>query len=992
MSQIKSPEKKRPRKSLSLSKNRTSGSPKSKTSKSSTIEALFKNAPPAKLSCPLCKELVPRFGISRHMDESCPKANNDEKDVILIEDDDCVISNVPRSQPQEDNTSIATTTEVTVRPSAKLDKNEKQISPYFNKNGPISNIPNELPILKSAASRSLSSRLTRKYQTRKVKRDLSKDVNPPVPVEESGHTEGSTQDTSDVKNSTLHTETILKIEENRQKQIIDNIYQSIDCCSNSSECIDKVKSAKELHSAKLEECTFLGANHGKISEHGNLCGDSTALCKQYDKKANMSSPDDKSPLHPLVDSNVLDEFSKPFYDEDYQNKGENIENGTDSSMRESTNEDSRHPYYLRNFLMVLNTIMECDDDMSLFNEADCSTLTSFFKLSAGSQKLYVRLFQRKLNWIKVNKIEYSEIGSDLVPFIEELVQNKFLQSDSELQELSEALDLLPAPELKTLAKGFHLANATAQKQQLVDEFLRLSRQRSFFSMGKNQLGIAAVILKKCKQLIGRAVRVCREPRAVFSRVLLLFSLTDSMEVEEAAGGGQSQLSTVLMVNMGRVIFPPYTVSKTTRIFQDREDLMRYESAMHKLVELVVTMTNGNWKEAHLLYQNAGKDWDELTSDVVLRHHESLPVYLRSFTFGWVYTRIRSRGVEILQRLHLYSEAVDLLQTLLSQHVYCPDSRGRWWDRLVLNLHQHLKCTEKAIGFIMEGLSDPFVRTGHKLSLYQRAVRMRESPSCKKFHHMFSDLPKLEVDDVPHVTIKGKLYPNTGMGKSVFLMEDITGDLGEDNSVSTVMCSVEELALAHYRDQGFDQGIHGEGSTFSTLYGLLMWDIIFMEGIPDVFRNSYQSFPLDLYTDCFFENRREAVETRLRLLEESCPETLVQMIADVWSAHEGEAGALVSWERFTSLQQAQSLVSCFGGPFLSGVCKIMSKDIRHCRGGLPDLVIWNMQTKQYKLVEVKGPTDRLSHKQMVWLHELNKLGATVEVCHVVAIGAKSNRLN
>lgn len=35
------------------------------------------------------------------------------------------------------------------------------------------------------------------------------------------------------------------------------------------------------------------------------------------------------------------------------------------------------------------------------------------------------------------------------------------------------------------------------------------------------------------------------------------------------------------------------------------------------------------------------------------------------------------------------------------------------------------------------------------------------------------------------------------------------------------------------------GIHGEGSTFITLYGILMWDIIFMGDIPDVFRNPYQ---------------------------------------------------------------------------------------------------------------------------------------------------------
>lgn len=41
----------------------------------------------------------------------------------------------------------------------------------------------------------------------------------------------------------------------------------------------------------------------------------------------------------------------------------------------------------------------------------------------------------------------------------------------------------------------------------------------------------------------------------------------------------------------------------------------------------------------------------------------------------------------------------------------------------------------------------------------------------------------------------------------------------------------------------------------------------------------------------------------------------------------------------------------------------------------------------QLVEVKGPNDRLSQKQQIWLDELQKLGADVEVCHVVATGAR-----
>lgn len=68
--------------------------------------------------------------------------------------------------------------------------------------------------------------------------------------------------------------------------------------------------------------------------------------------------------------------------------------------------------------------------------------------------------------------------------------------ESELQALEEALDLLPAPELKALAKTFHLGNSGTQKQQLVDGLLRLSRQKSLFSMTPAQNSIGAVILKR----------------------------------------------------------------------------------------------------------------------------------------------------------------------------------------------------------------------------------------------------------------------------------------------------------------------------------------------------------------------------------------------------------------------------------------------------------------------------------------------------------------
>ena len=68
----------------------------------------------------------------------------------------------------------------------------------------------------------------------------------------------------------------------------------------------------------------------------------------------------------------------------------------------------------------------------------------------------------------------------------------------------------------------------------------------------------------------------------------------------------------------------------------------------------------------------------------------LPAYLRVYTAGAVQVRLLSRGVEVLQSLKLYPEAVHQLRALLAQTMYHPNTRGLWYDRLALNLDFHLK--------------------------------------------------------------------------------------------------------------------------------------------------------------------------------------------------------------------------------------------------------------------------------------------------------------
>lgn len=66
----------------------------------------------------------------------------------------------------------------------------------------------------------------------------------------------------------------------------------------------------------------------------------------------------------------------------------------------------------------------------------------------------------------------------------------------------------------------------------------------------------------------------------------------------------------------------------------------------------------------------------------------------------------------------------------------------------------------------------------------------------------------------------------------------------------------------------------------------------------------QAAPLDLCTDSFYESRAPAMEARLQQIHSAPEESLRAWVAAAWQAQEGRVSSLVSWDRFSSLQQAQ----------------------------------------------------------------------------------------
>lgn len=95
---------------------------------------------------------------------------------------------------------------------------------------------------------------------------------------------------------------------------------------------------------------------------------------------------------------------------------------------------------------------------------------------------------------------------------------------------------------------------------------------------------------------------------------------------------------------------------------------------------------------------------------------------------------------------------------------------------------------------------------------------------------------------------------------------------------------------------------------------------------------------------------------------------------------------VNWDKhsLSELRAAVRYMHYIGGPCLASVCRNLAQDYRSWSSGMPDLLLWRFRDDyrgEAKLVEVKGPRDRLSEQQRAWLLFLMDCGFSVEVCKV-----------
>ncbi|CAH0724354.1 unnamed protein product, partial [Brenthis ino] len=214
------------------------------------------------------------------------------------------------------------------------------------------------------------------------------------------------------------------------------------------------------------------------------------------------------------------------------------------------------------------------------------------------------------------------------------------------------------------------------------------------------------------------------------------------------------------------------------------------------------------------------------------------------------------------------------------------------------------------------------------------------------------------------------------GKKLFRMHTSTG---------ISVCEAEECCIQHYIEQGFyTHGQHWEGKIVTAIFFLLFWDIIYskLRGVSGIFLSYYQMFPLDMFTESFYSNRKTLIEARLKEIESFSVEQLLAEMKFVWDSrpeHEHSPISRMCWE---SVRGASAALGARGA---AALCARAARAAA-C-SGFPDLTLWDVRAGEIAFVEVKTDSDKPSLKQLQWMHYLKSCGLRAEFCY---IGVRTDR--
>ncbi|XP_054278941.1 fanconi-associated nuclease 1-like [Macrosteles quadrilineatus] len=670
---------------------------------------------------------------------------------------------------------------------------------------------------------------------------------------------------------------------------------------------------------------------------------------------------------------------------------------TPQSAKKTPN-SKRKDFYNAFILQVLiEAVMHdsvSEEEEKLLSEADYDIINKFQSLDQPSQRIYARLLNRKIEWIKTSSIgsKYGEFA-DVQLALVLLEQKGFITSDYSNESIEYLLNLLQIPDLKALCKEYKLPQGGV-KEDLISRLLVITTQKgsikSFFKpiQASNDTSVGDNFRNRLYGRLGSLIKVASGPLETISRCLLLFSYPHYHGAEKDRFSDQLRL----VGQLKGLKFPEYEVDRT-RIFHSRADFQMYSDAIKMSSEVEEAK---EVKDYDTVVKKCGEICKMLESylcDEQIRFQvEVTPDWLRRFTAGACWVRGLSSGVEVLRKSpETHQQAEQSLELLLNQRLFARHKRGQWYEQLALLYQHNLKDNIKASHTVLRGLRDEYIDEVARRVLCARASMLERRKTNGIVDQLKDALASLRtqvetIDDPPTVTISEQALNGNRTGRKLVYVRDV--------AEGTMLSSVEEVAIEHFKQQGYIHGIHDEGSIIKSLVFACFWDEIYGEPWVDghgVFHSGYQTAPLDWNSESFYERRKELFKSKLQDLAEG---DMQAVLATFLECHEKNKGleSVVNWKYLERIDYIESFINSLHIDLFLNLCRLLLRHHKTYKAGFPDLTMWNPQEKKCMFVEVKSPNDQLSMKQRVWLNMLNKMGATAILCNVQSVGCRNLKRN
>lgn len=652
-------------------------------------------------------------------------------------------------------------------------------------------------------------------------------------------------------------------------------------------------------------------------------------------------------------------------------------------------------------------------ESDLFTERERACLQHIILLPYEARYLFVRLVQRKRTWHRLDRLAYDgEIAdvpaactalcrpfgvptapsdSDAPPYGSDHELYRFAMMDVEMAGGIEArLATLLLDELKALAKRLGVARRAKTREALIAELLAKPKNAMLLSFGApgavRELGMDAHAWHT--RLETELARVAPGCICVVPDVARLLDRVGLVYYRGRPAWG-SLLTAAVLARTHKWHFPAYRIQRTPDLFGSRSQVLAFEralqleEAMDEHIDALSTSPDAA-RQGVAVLDAAWPDWQRAVQEVRTRYPAGDALdphaYVRmQFHPGWVLTRVVYKGCECLARLGHRHREQRLLCALLSQRYFRRGRRGQWHERLALLAAKPqddvpvADARRAALARCEAALHDPDTHLIYQFSLQRRIERLEAQlkipPAAR---HNFAHH---QLRNAHHRTIRGtRLAAPPGR----------TGTRSLWRSASGASISVEELCLEAYAQRQF-RGAHCEGSIVLFLFTLLMWDVLFAP-VDGAFETAYQREPLDLPTDVFAVARRDAIDARLAEIEATGGVDIVRAV-DARERPQRTAAVACRWGDF-SAEDVAEIAECIGGRALALLCRLLCEEWAMRTSGFPDLCLWRYADRTVCFAEVKGPNDRLSEKQKVWIDVLVRAGLTVELARVEDMGARS----